>query len=119
MSRPSLSLLAVGALLGAAVMGSNALPDAATTHATTASTADVIGATAICPDLRQERDVIRTRVSAGVALAADGVTGAGTLKAQRLAGTGAPALLPVNRPGQVAVDLGSTLTGDALEVTAR
>jgi hypothetical protein len=118
MRHPSVSLLAVVALLAGGVAGSNALP--ARAHvAKRASTVDVVGASAICPDLRQDRDVLRTRVSAGVAVAAKGVTGTGTLKAQPLSATGAPALLPVNKPGQVAVDLGSTLSGDALEVTAR
>ena len=118
MSRPSLSLLAVVALLVGGGVASNAEPPA-TPPRPAAVTADVIGASAICPDLRQDRDVVRTRVSAGVAVAAKGVTGTGSLRAQPLSATGAPALLPVDRPGQVAVDLGSTLTGDALEVTAR
>jgi hypothetical protein len=119
MNRPSLSLLLVVALLGGGVVGAGALPDESNNRRTTASTADVIGASAICPDLRQDRDVLRTRVSAGVAVAAEGVTGTGSLLAQPLHAHGAPARLPVEKPGQVAVDLGSTLTGDALEVTAR
>jgi hypothetical protein len=117
-NRPSLSLLTVAALLAAGLYAAEALPTTAP-QAANATDADVIGATAICPDLRQDRDVLRTRVSAGVAVAAEGVQGTGTLKAQPLSARGAPAQLPVDRPGQVAVDLGSTLTGDALEVTAR
>ena len=119
MSRPFLSLVAVLGMLGGGVIASNALPAAKAAPAAAVTAADVVGATAICPDLRQERDVIRTRVSAGVAVAAQGVRGKGSLLAQPLAAHGAPAQLPVDRPGQVAVDLGSTLTGDALEVTAR
>ena len=118
MSRPSLSLLAVVALLAAGAAAVNAQPRSAPAAAT-ARSADVIGATAICPDLRQDRDVLRTRVSAGVAVAAQGVQGTGTLLAQPLSATGAPAKLPIDAPGQVAVDLGSTLDGDALEVSAR
>ncbi len=119
MNRPSLSLFAVVAMLAAGVVGSDHLPAQHAPRRTAATSADVVGASAICPDLRQDRDVTRTRVSAGVAVAAKGVTGGGSLKAQPLSAHGAPALLPVDRPGQVAVDLGSTLNGDALEVTAR
>jgi hypothetical protein len=118
-TRPSLSLLAVVVLLAGGGVAGNAVPRAHVAPAATPTTADVVGATAICPDLRQDRNVIRTRVSAGVAVAAEGVKGTGSLRAQPLSATGAPALLPVDRPGQVAVDLGSTLSGDALEVTAR
>ena len=118
MSRASLSLLAVVALLAAGVTVTSAHPAGHQTRPA-ASTADVIGASAICPDLRQERDVLRTRVSAGVAVAAKGVAGTGSLRAQALSAKGAPAQLPIHAPGQVAVDLGSTLSGDALEVTAR
>ncbi|MDT7544395.1 MAG: hypothetical protein QOE99_505 [Actinomycetota bacterium] len=119
MTRPSLSLVAVVGLLVAGVAGTGALPDRAPIRRTAATSAAVIGASAICPDLRQDRDVIRTRVSAGVAVAEKGVSGTGRLMAQPLSAKGAPALLPVDKPGQVAVDLGSTLSGDALEVTAR
>ncbi|MCU1591803.1 MAG: hypothetical protein JWP11_3059 [Frankiales bacterium] len=119
MRHPSLSLLAVVALLCGGVVASNAQPAAPAPRHAAATTADVVGATAICPDLRQDRNVLRTRVSAGVAVAAKGVSGKGSLMAQPLSARGAPAQLPVDRPGQVAVDLGSTLSGDALEVTAR
>jgi hypothetical protein len=119
MKRPSISLLVVVVLLCGGVAVGNAVPTNKTAARTTAAVADVVGATAICPDLRQDRDVLRTRVSAGVAVAAKGVTGTGSLLAQPLSARGAPARLPVDEPGQVAVDLGSTLTGDALEVTAR
>lgn len=118
MRRGPLSLLAVVALLVGGVVAADRLPANAVTPSR-AATAAVVGASAICPDLRQDRDVTRTRVSAGVAVAAEGVAGAGMLLAQPLSAKGAPALLPVDRPGQVAVDLGSTLNGDALEVTAR
>ncbi|GAC1442109.1 MAG: hypothetical protein NVS3B26_03290 [Mycobacteriales bacterium] len=118
MSRPSLSLLAVAALLVGGVVGVNAQPRSAPAPAL-ARSADVIGASAICPDLRQDGDLLRTRVSAGVAVAAQAGQGTGSLLAQPLSATGAPAKLPIDAPGHVAVDLGSTLTGDALEVTAR
>lgn len=116
---PGLSLVAVVGLLGAVLAGSAALPERAIPRRAVPVTADVVGATAICPDVRQDRDVLRTRVSAGVAVAAGGATGPGVLLAQPLSSRGAPTRLPVDRPGQVAVDLGSTLSGDALEVTAR
>jgi hypothetical protein len=118
MSRPTLSLLAVVALLAGGVAAAERLP-APDTRPTAATTAAVVGATAICPDLRQDGAALQTRVSAGVAVAASGVAGAGSLTAQTLSATGGPTTLPIEHPGQVAVDLGSTLDGEALEVDAR
>jgi hypothetical protein len=113
-----LSLLTTVALLAGGVAAAQSRPP--TVPAPPGPrTAAVIGASAICPDLRQDRDVLRTRVSAGVAVAADDVTGTGQLLAQPLSGTGAPAVLPVDAPGQVAAGLGASVSGDALEVTAR
>ena len=83
-----------------------------------ARTAAVVGATAVCPDLRQDRDAVRTRVSAGVTAAADTRAG-GVLLGQPLRSKTPPTPLPIDRPGQVAVDLGAGVNGDALVVTAR
>jgi hypothetical protein len=113
-----LPLLAVVILLVGGVAIAQVLPGSGRPTRPVASTAPVVGASAICPDLRQDRDVLRTRVSAGVAVAGTTVGGAGTLVSQPLLGGGAPTRVPIDRPGQVAVDLGTTLTGDALEVRA-
>lgn len=113
-----LPLLAVVILLVGGVATAQALPGGGRPEQPTASTAAVVGASAVCPDLRQDRDVLRTRVSAGVAVAGADVAGTGTLVSQPLLGGGTPTRVPIDRPGQVAVDLGATLTGDALEVRA-
>ena len=117
MTRPALSLAVVTALLVGGVVAAERLPvDPRPRPA--ATTVDVVGATAVCPDLRQDRDVLRTRVSAGVAGQRTNEPG-GQLSAQPLRAEGAPAELPVDRPGQVVVDVGDDLSGDALVVTAR
>ena len=112
-----LSLLVVAVLLAAGAVAVERFPVAAA-PAAAARSAAVVGATAVCPDLRQDRDVLRTRVSVGVAGAA-GIGRSGELAAQPLRATGAPTRLPVHRPGEVAVDLGADVNGDALVTTAR
>ncbi|HVE74007.1 MAG TPA: DUF5719 family protein [Mycobacteriales bacterium] len=85
-------------------------------------TARVVGAVAVCPDLRQDGSDLVTRISAGVAPTdpADSASSEfGDLLGQPLRSKGQPATLPVRRPGEVAVDLGSSISGDALVVTAR
>ena len=110
------SLLVVLVLLtGGAVLADRFPGDAA--PVAVARTAPVIGAAAVCPDLRQGSG-LRTRVSAGVA-GAETTAGGGQLAAQPLRAQGSPAQLPITRPGEVAVDLGAAVDGDALVVTAR
>lgn len=116
MNRNGLSLLVVLVLLAGGAAAAGRRPNPAALPQPAAASAPVVGATALCPDLRQDAGT-RTRVSVGVAAAPGGA--GGRLLAQPLAATGAPAVLPVDRPGQVAIDLGSTLSGDALVVTAR
>ena len=127
-SRPYLSLLGVLVLLGGGSAAAGQLPQRHPAPVPLAGSAAVVGAAAVCPDLRQDRTVLRTRVSAGVSrpdstTEAVTVTGgsivAQPLRAQRREDGGAPAHLPIDRPGQVAVDLGGNLNGDALVVTAR
>lgn len=118
--RPAWSLAVVMGLLAVGVLTDALVPAGAATSGP-ARTAAVIGAAAVCPDLRQSRG-LTTRVSAGVALADDlpAGTAAGTITAEplRLAKGARPAALPVTRPGQVAVGLGAAVDGDALVVRA-
>jgi hypothetical protein len=111
-----LSLLVVTLLLTAGAVAVERAPHDPAAPARTTS-APVTGASVVCPDLRQQGDVLRTRVSAGVA--GSDVAGPGSLLAQPLRGKGTPAPLPVDRPGQVAAGLGTDIDGDALVVTAR
>jgi len=119
-TRPGWSLALVTGLLAAGVLAESLVPAGASPPAT-GRTAAVVGAAAVCPDLRQSRG-LTTRVSAGVALADDLPAGAapGTLTAEplRLAAGARPTLLPVTRPGQVAVGLGANVSGDAFVVRA-
>ncbi len=92
-----------------------------------ASQVDVVGATAVCPDLRQGRRFgITSRVSVGAAplSSAPPVGVAPTPRSGSLLAhpNGAPTtaqVLPVRAAGQVAVGLGTALDSDALVVSAR
>lgn len=77
-------------------------------------TAAVIGATAVCPDLRQGGGQ-STRISAG---AATDATGPGVVMAGPLKGLAPPKPVAVARSGQVAAGLGAGVDGDALVVRA-
>lgn len=119
MKRPALSFLAVAVLLAGGVAYAEGLPAPRLNRPAGPTSAAVIGATAICPDLRQSGAVLRTRVSAGVAVADPSADGPGRLVAQPFKDKGAPIQLPIDKPGEVAVGLGANVSGDALEVTAR
>ncbi len=92
-----------------------------------ASQVDVVGATAVCPDLRQvPRLGITSRVSVGAAplsgapTAGAGPTpGSGSLQAHPNGAPTTAQVLPVKAAGQVAVGLGTTLDRDALVVAAQ
>ncbi len=113
-------LVLVLAVLTGGVALDAALP-AAVAPASVARSVPVVGAAAVCPDLRQGR-TLTTRISAGVALVDKPPPGeAGSLTAQPLragASDAAPRRLPVTRSGQVAVGLGTEVDGDALVVRA-
>ena len=92
-----------------------------------ASQVNVVGATAVCPDLRQVRHFgILSRVSVGAAplsgVATAGVApapGSGSVQAHPNGAPTTTQVLPVQAAGQVAVGLGTTLDSDALVVAAR
>lgn len=115
MSRTPIAALAVVAALalGTGVTGSSPSP---APPAASAEQVEVVGSTAVCPDLQQTAGVLTTRTSVGVAPGPD--TGPGTIEAARVTGTGAPLPIPVRQPGQVAVGLGAGVSGDGLLVTA-
>lgn len=115
MKRPPLGTLAVvGALLaGSAIAGSSSRP-----ARTAAKQVEVVGATAACPDLRQQHKVLGTRVSVGAAPLPAGRTAShGTVSAFRIRShTSTP--VTVTAPGQVAVGMGASTTEDGLVVNA-
>jgi hypothetical protein len=119
MTRPPTPLLAVAGALAALV----AVGQVTGTSAGAAAPAGpgavravpVVGAVAVCPDLRQDGPLVQTRVSAGVPAASP--ARAGTLSAEPLAGT-TPTVLPVTTTGQVVVDLGDAPADDALVLRA-
>ncbi|MCU1624033.1 MAG: hypothetical protein JWL79_2878 [Frankiales bacterium] len=118
MSRPPFGtlavvvLLAVGTTLGASVHRSPA-------RQATSSQVEVVGATAVCPDLRQAKDLLATRVSVGSGLLPAGrASTGGSVDAHRVTQSGTSVDVPVTKAGQVAVGLGTGTTKDGLVVSA-
>ena len=120
MTRPPLGLVVVLALLaGGTALGGPVL-DGNARRTPQASVTPVVGATAVCPDIRNRGDQVETRVSVGAAPAPDDVEDlAGQVLGQPLNDRGAPGALPVREPGQVSIGLASDLDGDAYVVDAR
>ena len=115
MNRPPLgTLIVIGALLtGSAVVGSTAESGIGVSP-----TVEVLGATAACPDLRQQHQVLGTRVSVGAAPLPVGRSGThGTVSAFRIR-SHVSTPVTVTAPGQVAVGMGASTTEDGLVVTA-
>ncbi|MCU1588205.1 MAG: hypothetical protein JWN31_1698 [Frankiales bacterium] len=115
-TRPPLgTLLVVGALLAGSAVGGVAT---GTSTPGVSPSAEVVGATAVCPDLRQKHKVLGTRVSVGAAPLPEGRSGtSGAVSAFRIRSrTSTP--VTVTAPGQVAVGMGASTTEDGLLVTA-
>jgi len=90
---------------------------------TGAAQVPVVGGSAVCPSVRNGAG-LQTQVSAGAVSSPAGATADpaaadGSITAALLTGTGTPALLPVQRPGQVATGLVPDLEDDALVLSAR
>lgn len=117
MIRPPLGTLAVVAALavGAVLTGAHGPQP----HRSAAgSPVSVVGATAVCPDLRQAPGILASRVSVGVGPLTDNAGTPGTLEAARVTGTGPLLTVPAIRPGQVVVGLGGNVQGDGIAFTA-
>ena len=85
----------------------------------TSSQVEVVGATAVCPDLRQAKDLLATRVSVGSGLLPAGrASTGGSIDARRVTQQGTSVDVPVTTAGQVAVGLGTGTTKDGLVVSA-
>jgi hypothetical protein len=80
---------------------------------------EVVGGTAVCPDLRQAKDLLATRVSVGSGpLPAGRTSSGGTIEAHKVTTPSASVPVPVTSSGQVAVGLGTGTTKDGLVVSA-
>lgn len=117
MSRPPLGAVVVVLALvgGALVTGSgDTAPQTPTAHQV-----EVVGATAVCPDLRQIRDRLQTRMSIGAAPLPEGRKGSeGSMTLRRVDRSTGVDELPVKEPGQVAVGVGTTTDHDGMVVSA-
>lgn len=83
------------------------------------SSVEVVGATAVCPDLRQASGLVTSRVSVGAAPLQEGSTASGgSLRTVNVVGKAQETVSPVQKSGQVAVGLGAALDENALAVTA-
>ncbi len=120
MSRPQLGLLTVVVLLAGGTALAAATGPVTVRRPAVSAAVDVVGATAVCPDLRQTKGILTTRISVG---AAPGATQraavGGSISSLRAASTGPPTPVPVTRPGEVAVDLATDVDRDGLVVTGR
>jgi hypothetical protein len=111
------TLLAVGVLATLALVGGTLRQPAV--RAVPGAQVDVQGATSVCPDLRQVKNGLSSRVSVGAAPLADGSTAAsGALRQHTNANPLGVTQVPVTAPGQVATELGRTLRNDALVLEA-
>lgn len=119
MSLPRGGLLVAGLLVVGTLVGSAVGDDPAPRSPASADEVEVVGATAVCPDLRQVTDTLATRVSVGAAPLPEGRTSTGgTVEALRVTGQGDAEEVGVTEPGQVAVGLGTSLDKDGLVVTS-
>lgn len=119
MKGPPKGLLAVLAALAvcASVTAAVGTPARRTAQA---QSVEVVGATAVCPDLFQVPGVLETRVSVGVAPLPAGVRpGPRDMEQQLVSGKSPPRSVPVREPGQVAVGLATGITNDGLVISAR
>jgi len=116
-SRPPIGTVAVVLLL---VLGTAVGASARPAHRARAagSSVEVVGATVVCPELRQREGVLATRVSVGSGLLPAGQRSAGGSVAARLLTKPATAVaLPATTSGQVAFGV-ATHTQDGLVVSA-
>jgi hypothetical protein len=109
------TLLVVALLAGVTTLGDGVGRSA--TRRPSASSVEVVGATAVCPDLRVNKTGLTSRASVGAAPLPAGRTATGGSVA--MFANSSPAKtqnLPIDGPGQVSVGLGTALNGDALVV---
>jgi hypothetical protein len=117
--RPPLGTLCVVAVLATGTVVGSMVDAAPSAGRAKAEPVEVVGSSAVCPDLRQTKDRLATRVSVGAAPLPAGRTGSGgSLTSSRVTTPGSPLPVPITEAGQVAVGLGTTTDKDGLVVTA-
>lgn len=117
MSRPPWGLTLAVALLALGTAAASAVGTPGERRAG-AESVEVVGATAVCPDLRQIPGG-STRVSVGSApLPAGRKATGGSVRAVNVVGVPKELALPLQAPGQVATDLASSVDKNALVVSA-
>lgn len=131
MNRPPVSVLVVAGLLATGVAVGQVLREAPVGPAAGAAV-PVVGAGALCPDVRQVPGLAQTAVAAGVAPAAEGAPAAtgdgstpppagGAVTAQVVAGQDAPrstVALPLTAPGQAVAGLAADVSDAGYAVRA-
>ena len=130
MIRPTIAVAAGLAVLAATVLGGQLVSPPATTGTGVVQRVPVVGALAVCPDVRQVKNVLATRVSVGSAPRTDGVATPTSARVDEghvvsqplsgtgLSGTGEPTVVPLDGPGSVVPGLNNTVQSDGLVVTA-
>lgn len=118
MTRPPVGLLVVVALLAAGTGAVSAVHQPAS-RTSGPKLVEILGATAVCPDVRQLPGVYQTRVSVGAAPLPPGrVATGGSVVTSLVVGGPKQTTLPLSQPGQVASGLATTVRSDAVEVAA-
>lgn len=118
MSRPALGLVAVVALLAGGTLAVSAV-DAPAQRRGHEQQVDVVGATAVCPDVRQDPGVYQTRISIGAApLPAGRTATGGSIRTSLVQGVETSSAVPIQAPGQVAVGLGTATDRNGVAVSA-
>jgi hypothetical protein len=116
--RPPLGLLGVVALLAGGT-GAVSSVSAPAERRATAKSVEVLGATAVCPDVRQDAGLYTTRISVGAApLPAGRTASGGRVDGMLLSGGNKTTPIPVTRPGEVAVGLGTSVDENGVVVSA-
>ncbi|MCW2600321.1 MAG: hypothetical protein JWM02_2150 [Frankiales bacterium] len=123
MTRRRLSLPPVGTLVVVALLAGVTTVGVNTSRRPAAPTApasvEVVGSTAVCPDLRVNNNGLTSRASVGAAPLPPGRTATGgSVEAFANSTPAAIKKLPINGPGQVSVGLGTKLNSDALVVNS-
>jgi hypothetical protein len=110
--------VAVVALLAGGTAAVSAVDSPAQRRAGTQQV-EVLGTTAVCPDVRQDPGRYQTRISVGAApLPAGRTASGGRVDGMQLSGGSKTTPIPVTEPGQVAVDLGTTVDENGVVVMA-
>ena len=118
MKRPPLGLMTVLVLLAAGTAVASVV-DAPAHRRAGAQAVEVVGATAVCPDVRQLKGFFQTRISVGAAPLPPGrdATG-GAVVTTLVRGKSAPVTVPLTEPGQVAIGLGTATNENGVVVSA-